>query len=136
MNLLDTSVLVDIDRGTCPEKVERLDDAGKHAISMVTVTELHHGVEKKYGDTDQYQEMFDSLERLLARFEVLPVSRSVAVTAARIVADLDEKRRPVDSLHDSYVASTALVNGLTLLTANGKHFEPVEGLLLEDWETF
>jgi predicted nucleic acid-binding protein len=37
MNLLDTSVVVDIDRGGVEERVARLDDEGRHAISMVTL---------------------------------------------------------------------------------------------------
>lgn len=48
MKLLDTSVLVDIDRGGVDGKVRRLDDQGRHAVSMVSVTELQIGVNLQY----------------------------------------------------------------------------------------
>ena len=37
MKLLDTSVVVDIDRGGIDRKVRKLDDQGRHLLSMVTV---------------------------------------------------------------------------------------------------
>jgi len=42
MKLLDTAVLVDIDRGgdETVEKVRRLDEEEKHGISIVSVTEI------------------------------------------------------------------------------------------------
>jgi len=44
MKLCDTSILVDTDRGGVDEKVHRLDEQGRHAVSMVSVTELRLGV--------------------------------------------------------------------------------------------
>ena len=87
MKLLDTSVLVDIDRGGVDEKVHKLDDEGKHEISMVTVTELRLGVDFQYDPgTDQHAEALDDLDRLLARFDIHPVSRPVATTAAELTS--------------------------------------------------
>ncbi len=47
MKLLDTSALVEIDRGDM-ERARRLDDEGKHGLSQVTVTEMFVGIEYKY----------------------------------------------------------------------------------------
>ncbi len=43
MKLLDTSVVFDIDRGGIDEKVRKLDEEGRHLLSMVSVTELRLG---------------------------------------------------------------------------------------------
>jgi len=134
MKLLDTSVVVDIDRGGVDEKVRTLDEQGRHAISMVTVTELRLGVE--LGDdrgSDDYRQARDGLDRLLSRFEVYPISRPVATVAAEIIATLRESGQRLDDLHDVYVAATARVQQLPVVTANVDHFERIEDLQVVDW---
>lgn len=60
MKIRDTFVLADIDRGGVDAKVTRLDDEGRHAISVVTVTELRLGVEFQYGrGTDRHDSARD-----------------------------------------------------------------------------
>jgi len=137
MKLLDTSVLVDIDRGGVDRKVQKLDDQGRHAVSMVTVTELQLGVNIQYErGTETHREAADALARLLARFETLPITRPVAVAAADIIASLRQDGRPIDDLHDVYIAATATVEQVPVLTGNVGHFERVDGIQVLDWETF
>ncbi|MDB2239550.1 hypothetical protein [Halorubrum ezzemoulense] len=42
--------------------------------------------------------MIDDLDHLLSRFDVLPISRPVATTAATIIATLRQAGRPLDDL--------------------------------------
>jgi tRNA(fMet)-specific endonuclease VapC len=134
MKLLDTSVLVDIDRGGVAERVATLDDTGRHAISIVTVTELQLGVEIQYEQgTASQQAAADDLARLLARFDVLPITRPIATKAARVIASLQERGRQLDDLHDVYIAATALTRELPVVTANLDHFERIDGLDVVDW---
>lgn len=137
MKLCDTSVLVDIDRGGVDRKVTALDETGRHAISIVTVTELRLGVDFHYErGTDRYRQATDDLDRLLSRFDVLPISRPVATTAATIIATLKRAGRPLDGLHDVYIAATARTRDLPVLTANVDHFDRIDDLRVVDWETF
>jgi tRNA(fMet)-specific endonuclease VapC len=137
MKLCDTSVLVDIDRGGVDEKVRRLDEQGRHAISMVSVTELRLGVNLGYDvGSEKHGEAVDALNRLLARFEIEPVSRAVATAAADIIASLRGEGAPLNDLHDVYVAATARTEQLPVLTANVDHFERIEGVGVDDWTTF
>lgn len=137
MKLLDTSALIDIDRGGVEEKVAKLDDQGRHALSMVTVTEMKLGVNIQYEqDTEAHRETMDQLTRLLARFELFPISRPVASAGAKIIADLREGGRPVDDLHDIYIAATAQVEQLPVLTADVAHFDPIDDVTVIDWESF
>jgi len=104
---------------------------------MVTPTELQLGVELQHEPgTDAYREAQDKLTRLLARFEILPVSRPVATTAARIIGSLKQQGRPLDDLHDVYIAATARTQQLPVVTANIDHFERIDNVEVIDWETF
>lgn len=136
MKLLDTAVLVDIDRGGVDERVDRLDDEGRHCVNIVTVTELHLGVEKQYEDDDAYQSAVSDLERFLSRFDVRPIDRATAVTAARIIADLEDRGVPLHDLHDVYIAATAMTEQLAVLTPNVSHFDRIEGVTVVDWAAY
>ncbi|SDR12582.1 type II toxin-antitoxin system VapC family toxin [Natronobacterium texcoconense] len=136
MKLCDSSVLVDIDRGGVDERVAKLDDEGCHAISSVTVTELRHGVNKRYEDETSRQDALDDLDRLLARFELLEIDRAVATAAADIITELQRSGKPLHDLHDVYVAATAKVEQLPVLTANVDHFERMDGVTVVDWTSY
>lgn len=134
MKLLDTSVVVDIDRGGVDERVARLDDEGRHAVSVVTVTELRLGVNLQYErGTEAHETAMAALERLCARFDVVDATRAVAVRAADVIATLREKGRRLDDLHDVYIAATGLSEQLPVLTANVDDFDRVDGLRVVDW---
>lgn len=137
MKLVDTSVVVDVDRGEAGGRVRRLDDEGRHAVSTVTLTELRLGVNKQYDHgSERHREATEDLERLLSRFELVDVDRAVATTAADIISDLQQRGLPLDDLHDIYIAATARTRQLTVLTANTAHFERVEGVDVVDWEAY
>jgi len=137
MKVIDTSVVVDIDRGGVEDRVERLDEEGRHAISAVTMTELRIGVDRQYEPgTDDHAEAVEALERLCSRFELLAVDRAVSIRAAEIIADLRRRGERLDDLHDVYVGATASVHQVPVLTANVDHFDRMEGVDLVDWTTF
>ncbi len=136
MKLLDTSALVEIDRGDM-ERARRLDDEGKHGLSQVTVTEMFVGIEYKYErESDRYIKAREQLERLLSRFKIFKIDRSISLKAAKIIADLRNIGRPVDDLHDVYVAATGVKNDLEVLTANPKHFRDIEELEVREWKDY
>ncbi len=80
-------------------------------------------------------------DRLWARIQALilplptwvPIDASISERAAIIAALLRRKGRPVGSLADPMIAATALESGLPLVTHNGRHFEHIDGLVIEDW---
>lgn len=136
MSLLDTSVLVDIDRGGVDQRVQKLDEQGEHGISMVTVTELRLGVEFQYErDTEAYRDAHEKLERLLARFDIQTITRPIATTAATIIATVRARGEPLDDLHDVYIAATARTQDTPVVTANVDHFERIDDVSVIDWAT-
>lgn len=137
MKLVDTSVVVDIDRGGVEQRVQRLDDEGRHAISAVSLTELRLGVNKRYDmGTDIHQDAIDELARLCARFEMLEIGRPIAVTAADIIANLQARGEPLHDLHDVYIAATARTEQLPVLTANVDHFDRIDDVQVVDWDEY
>lgn len=137
MKLVDTSVVADIDRGVARDRIAALDDEGRHAVSVVTVTELRLGVNIQYErKSEAYSSATEGLDRLITRFEVLAVSRAVATAAADIIADLRASGQRLDDLHDVYIAATALTEQLPVLTANVDHFDRIEGIQVFDWEDY
>ena len=137
MKLIDTSVVVDIDRGGVDDRVARLDDEGRHAVSAVTLTELRLGVNRRYEPgTPARDDALEALERLLARFDVFDVNRATATTAGDIVDELRRDGLPLDDLHDVYIGATAHTEQLPVLTANVGHFERIDGVRVVDWSEY
>ena len=104
---------------------------------MVTVMELRLGVELQYDrGADAYQQAIDDLYRLLARFEVYPVSRPIATAAAEIIANFRDSGQRLDDLHNVYIGATARAQQVPVLTANVDHFERIENVQVIDWVSF
>lgn len=127
--ILDTSVLVEIDRGHAEkEKIQRLERAGNLGISSVTVTEFMAGAyltgtEKK------------KLKEILSRFEQIGVDGLVAEHAASLWA-LNIKEDLGIPTNDIYIAATAVARDEELLTCDIDDFDKIEGLKLKDWKNF
>jgi len=119
------------------DRVKKLDDEGQHAISIVSVTERHLGVQIQYQfDTEAHRDAIQALERLLSRFEVFNIGRAVPTAAAKIVASLRERGEPLDDLHDVYIAATARTAQLPVLSSNVDHFERIDDVPVIDWAAY
>ena len=68
----------------------------------------------------------------LSRYDVLPITLEDATCAATIRASLAQEGLPIGAV-DTLLAGQALDRGLTLVTANTRHFKRVDGLSVEDW---
>lgn len=96
-------------------------------ISEITLAELYVGAFKG-GRAKQLQE----IAFVCKRFRILPIT-SALERYARLRVRLEQKGEPIDDF-DLLIASTALSEGLTLVTHNLRHFERIDGLRLEDWD--
>ena len=135
MKILDTTVIIDIDRGGSEilKKAKKLDAEGTHAISAVTQYEFYWGIFRKYEkDSAKYNEAVAKAEMLFSRFYVIPVTSEIAIKAAEIGTRLVSEGREVD-LMDTYIAATAIMHRLTMVTANTAHFEHIDGLKIKNW---
>ena len=135
MKLLDTTVVIDIDRWGFEvlKKAKKLDSEGTHAISAVTEYEFYWGIFRRYEKGSvKYKEAMAKAEMLFSRFYVFPVTSEIAIKAAEIGTYLISEGKEVDII-DTYIAATAMQHRLTLVTANTAHFKDIDKLKVKNW---
>lgn len=98
-------------------------------VSTVALHELWYGVsksERRDYNTDRVQAFLSGPIRLL------PFDEADARAAGEVRALLEQERRPIGA-YDSLLAGQAVRRGFTLVTANVREFERVDGLMWENW---
>lgn len=125
VQLIDTSVLIDVERGLLP--LEPLETDGK-AISVISVSELLHGVHRADHAARRLRREA-VVEQILGAVEQVPIDSEVARVHASVWAGLEQSGEMIEA-HDLWIAATALTHGLELVTSNARHFERVPGLAL------
>ncbi|MEW6415540.1 MAG: type II toxin-antitoxin system VapC family toxin [Pseudomonadota bacterium] len=127
--LLDTNICVHLIQRHPPGLLRRFQefDYGDLVISVVTLAELRHGVER---DPVTKNEAERALHALLSYLPVLPIDNTVAVQYGVFAAAVRDRRR--DAL-DRLIAAHAASLGLTLITNNAADFRDYPGLAVENW---
>ncbi len=123
--IIDSSVLVDLDRGKGVEKLQKLPE-GKHSISSAAYMELSTGKYLNNAPDSKF-------DRIGQNLEVIPIGEEVADKAGEIMADLIESGQRIE-INDIYIAATALKYNEKILTANAEHFKRIEGVEVIDWD--
>ncbi len=123
--LLDTSVIVEIDRGIDQRKMEHLLSLSPHIVSSATVMEISTGFFRSDRDTLK-------LEEFVSPLTVVPIDQKVARKAGKIAANLIDEGKRIE-INDLYIASTALLHEETVLTKNVEHYERIDDLEIADW---
>ncbi|WP_087000707.1 type II toxin-antitoxin system VapC family toxin [Rhizobium sullae] len=137
MLLLDTNVISELRKvrlGNADPNVARWVESLETAtlfISAITLHELEIGVlQKERRDAEQGSIFRDWLEtQVLPAFEdrILAVDGAVARMAARLhVPD-------TQPINDAYIAATALVHGMTVVTRNAANFGPTGVSIFNPW---
>jgi len=99
------------------------------SVSAVVLFELWYGVAK----SEQLESNSSRLESFLAGpISLLSFDEEDARVAGRIRATVEKIGRPIGA-YDLLIAGQAIHHKLTLITANGKEFTRVKGLVCEDW---
>jgi predicted nucleic acid-binding protein len=103
-------------------------------LSVVSITELRYGIERLASGKRR-----DALEAwlrkdLTSRFEgrTLLVDVEIADACGRLVARSESIGHPIEP-RDAFIAATAEVHGLTLVTRNASDFEPTLKSILTPW---
>lgn len=105
-------------------------DEEKLFLSVVTLAEVRYGVERMaIGSRRRRYEQWLQHE-LPLRFEgrILPVSQRIADAWGRIVARCASEGNPISAI-DAFLAATAEVHSLTLVTRNVHHFTVLKTVL-------
>jgi toxin FitB len=103
-------------------------------ISVVTITELRYGIERLA--TGKRRDILEEWLRkdLSGRFEgrVLAIDIEVADACGRLVARSEGLGHPIEP-RDAFIAATAEVHGLTLVTRDASDFQPAVKSVLTPW---
>ena len=93
-------------------------------LSVITLTELRYGVERLAQGRRRKQLDRWLQQDLPLRFEgrILPIDALVADTCGKLVARTESLGRPIEA-RVAFIAATAQVHQLTLVTRNVSHFE-------------
>lgn len=102
--------------------------AGQLHLSVVSLGELYSWVLRKKAPATRI--LF--LQNMLKEVTVLDLDHVVAQRFGEVRAYLLDVGRPMPT-PDLFIAVTALVHGLTLVTHNTQHYLNVPGLALDDW---
>jgi predicted nucleic acid-binding protein len=109
-------------------------DEDRVFISVVTIAELRHGVER-LAIGRRRKRLNEWIEgELLFRFDerILPIDAATADAWGRIVAHREELGRPIGTM-DAFIAATAQVHKLTLATRNQTDFEASVATVVNPW---
>ncbi|HEY6249364.1 MAG TPA: type II toxin-antitoxin system VapC family toxin [Candidatus Angelobacter sp.] len=109
-------------------------DEDRLFISVVTLAELHSGVERLPAGAKRrrLEEWLES--ELPLRFEgrILPIDTKIADACGKSVARCLDLGRPIEAM-DAFIAATAEVHNLTLVTRDVSDFQPILKSLLNPW---
>jgi predicted nucleic acid-binding protein len=135
--LLDTNVVSEwVKPRPDPHVVAWLVDVDEDGVfmSVVTFGALRHGIERlpagrRRAQLDQWLR-----EELPLRFEgrVLSIDAAVANAWGTIVAERERAGRPISTM-DAFVAATAEVHDLTLVTRNASDFKSSVKTIYNPW---
>lgn len=109
------------------EIIEKIDNLAEKELftSIICVAEVLEGIY----DTDKENQRLLQLNEFLQDIRALVVDRKVADQFAKIRSDLRKKGNLIENM-DIFVAATAIVNHLVLVTNNKKDFERIKDLKL------
>ena len=135
--LLDTNVVSEwVKPRPDPHVVAWLADVDEDRVfmSVVTVGELRHGIERLPAGRRQVRLDQWLREELPLRFEgrVLAIDAAVADAWGTIVANRERTGRPISTM-DAFVAATAEVHDLTLVTRNAADFKSSVKAVYNPW---
>ena len=135
--LLDTCVISEATKLLPNPRVLAWINAQEEAtlyLSVITLGELHKGV-AKLPDSRKRRELTKWVnEELTERFtgRILPVDEQVATVWGNLQAQADKSGKPLPTL-DTFIAATAQVHELTIVTRNTPHMRASGVAIFDPW---
>jgi len=136
-SLLDTDMFSETLRDRDPSvraKAEAyLDVVGRFTFSVVTIAELIDGFRRQLRD-DRISLLITEIEA--GKHEVVSLGLKAAEIAGYLFGDLHRIGQPIGRA-DPFIAATALVENVPLITGNIEHYQRIQALgyplQLENW---
>ena len=127
--LLDTNIVIYvIKQRPLAVRTKFNEQAGRMAISAITLSELMHGAEKSARPAANLA----IVEDFCSRLEVLAYPAKASAHYGSIRATLERAGTTI-GVNDLHIAAHARCEGLTVVTNNVREFERVPALQVENW---
>ena len=109
-------------------------DEDRTFLSVVTITELRYGIERLPSGKRRSQLHRWATHELVLRFEdrILPINNPVADRCGAVLARCEAIGRRMEAM-DAFIAATAEIHQLTVVTRNVSDFEPIVKNVLNPW---
>ncbi|HEV8632976.1 MAG TPA: PIN domain-containing protein [Chloroflexota bacterium] len=101
--------------------------AEEQSTSAISYGELLYGALRR-----NRQDLLTSIRVITSQMPIRPFDERAAERFADLKSSLERAGTPLDE-PDLRIAAIALVNGLTLVTGNERHFRRVPELAVENW---
>jgi len=132
MYLIDTNVLSElIKKNPDSNFMAKLRTTPADALfsASICIMELRYGALKRGNPSDLWAKIE---QQIVAKIRILPFSYKEAIKAGDLIHHLYSVGQPI-GIEDIMIASIALSNGLTVVSANTKHFSRIPDLKTENW---
>ena len=128
--IFDSSILIYLERNLQNiEKIISGREEEPYGISVITVSELLHGVHRADSEKRRLErEAF--VERVIELFPAYPFDLNAARIYARIWANLAKKGMAIGA-HDLMIGATSISLGFSVVTSDVRDFERIPGLKIE-----
>jgi tRNA(fMet)-specific endonuclease VapC len=97
-------------------------------ISIITYYEILGGLKFK-----KAEKQIREFEDFINNNSIIHISEGSAKISGDIYADIRQRGITIGT-SDILIAGVAMENGLTLITNNERHYEPIQGLVMENWK--
>ena len=131
--LLDTNILIEFMKGN-PSVVGQVLHVGvaRCCMSVISMHELYFGAYcARTKKQEYYEKEMKRINMLIEHFSVIPLPEE-ADGYAQIKMSLRSVGKIADEF-DMMIGGQALTAGLTVVTDNVKHFEPMPEVKVENW---
>jgi len=134
MGIVDTSVLIDYDRGYDEARdwwMEKIDEGWKIYVSDVSIKEMLKGIPGMPGNRrknlEDLQSRFKEMRKSGVIYRILPVTKHIWMSANKLLFRFCLMKTPQKNgmeglICDMLIAATALKKELTLFTKNLRDF--------------
>ena len=127
--LLDTNICIFFLRGKLNlDEIIRQKGKENCFISEITVFELRFGAENSENPSKSHK----AVDLFVNGISVIPIFGSIKKYAKEKVR-LRKIGKPINDEFDLLIGVTSVENKLTLVTDNGKDFENIGGIKIENW---
>lgn len=126
--LLDTNICISLLKNKYGIREAVLKAKTKNCfVSEITIAELYYGASK----CSNREERVKDVDFIVSHFGIVPIFRALPLYGD-LKAKLESEGNRIDDF-DILIGTTAIVNGMVMVTDNVKHLGRLPGIKIENW---